>query len=290
MVADILEEYLDKKTIKRIMREVPEQLHEEFRIRLYEEFKKELYEPPKIAFLGSAGVGKTSTINALFGANEKVGHAVAGTKIPKEIEFKSVEGDKGSLLIYDMPGVGEDLTSDKKNTSYYHEILPKCDVAVWVLSAVDRTFSNDQRIIRDVVSQANEDLVSRLVIGINKIDWMHPNNWLHKFNLPSEEQERYIAERIRDVKNKLSGYSPGLNEDRIVAYSAKQHYGLPALFAAMMRAAPTQRAWVLDSRRSFNSFINKISDPEASNFAKQQMFGYKESDLQRIRGYHESAR
>ncbi|MEC4869077.1 MAG: GTPase, partial [Jaaginema sp. PMC 1078.18] len=62
--------------------------------------------PPRFAFIGEAGVGKSSTLNALFNAGLPVSHTEACTQtaIDIEIKFNELEGTNGLLVAYDMPG------------------------------------------------------------------------------------------------------------------------------------------------------------------------------------------
>jgi uncharacterized protein len=226
-----------------------------------QEYEKELRIPPRIAIIGSSGVGKSSTINALFGTSLPVSHTRAATRHAVEIpvEGEIVEGAKGDLILYDMPGIGEDIDKDEEYEEIYRRIIAQCDVAVWVVSATDRRIAHDQRVIRDVVRPANEQLVNRLVIGVNKADLIYPGNWNKKANLPSRKQEDYLYDRLQDIRDKLIKVCPGLTEDRIIAYSAKQRYHLLELFGGMLRACPEDRAWVLDSRQEIASYWELVS-------------------------------
>jgi predicted GTPase len=72
---------------------------------------------PRIALIGEAGVGKSSTLNALFGAGQSVGHRTAETQIEAEIQVKidTMEGSKGALIVYDMPGLGESQANQQRH-------------------------------------------------------------------------------------------------------------------------------------------------------------------------------
>ncbi|MFM6075668.1 MAG: GTPase, partial [Dolichospermum sp.] len=68
--------------------------------------QEELAKPPKVAIIGKTGVGKSTTINALFGLEEKVSHTTHGTT---EASKKIIELPQGGKLeVIDMPGLGED--------------------------------------------------------------------------------------------------------------------------------------------------------------------------------------
>ncbi len=229
-----------------------------------EQYEKELNQPPRIAIIGATGVGKSSTINALFGTNEPISHTRAKTALPEKIavtlDGSHVQGANGDLIIYDMPGIGESIDRDEEHIGSYRDILSICDVAVWIVSAVDRRFTYDQFVIRDVLGQVNKQLLSRLVVGVNKVDLLHPNNWDTKTNLPSREQEQNLQDRLEDILHHVRKVILGFPKQNIVGYSATKRYRLEQLFGAMLRASPDERAWVLSSRQEIADFWDMV-DP-----------------------------
>lgn len=225
------------------------------------EADKEIAKAPKIAIIGNTGVGKTSTINALFGTKLPVSHVEACTQQEEEVSFdgKLLDGAAGNIIIYDMPGLGEDIEADERHKRTYTRVIAECDVAVWLLTATGRAMSFDQMMIRDVVAPANINLASRLVIGINQIDTIQPGHWIDEGNLPSRTQRQSIERRIKDIREKFIKVVPGLMPDRIVPYSAIKRYHLVQLFEVMLHACAHDRAWVLHSRKSIADYSQLIN-------------------------------
>jgi uncharacterized protein len=220
---------------------------------------EELNKPPRIALIGETGVGKTSTINAMFNTGLSTSHVKACTQESQElrISVEELSGQQGSFIVYDMPGLGEDVDADEKHKATYSEVLKRCDVAVWVLDGSTRQFTQTQIALRDIVSVAMGDL-NRLVIGVNKIDVIRPGVWNQEYNLPSSEQKESIRVKVEDVLDKIQKVC-AIPKDRVIPYSAEQWYRLPDLLGAMLEACPEDRAWVLYDRANLADFLKKVS-------------------------------
>lgn len=221
--------------------------------------ENELSIPPRIAIIGECGVGKSTTINAMFNAGLPTSHIRACTAESYElhISVSEVSGAKGAIKIYDMPGLGEDIDADEKHKRTYERVLSDCDVAVWVLDGTTRHFTQTQLALRDVVGAAMGNL-ERLVIGINKVDAIRPGQWNTKYNLPSPEQEASISEKIVDAMEKI-GKVCHIQRDRIIPYAAEKWYRLADLLGAMLEACPRERAWVLYDRAQLANFLEKLA-------------------------------
>jgi small GTP-binding protein len=230
---------------------------------LSRKYLEEISKPPRIAIIGKASVGKSSTINALFKTHLRVGHTKTGTYAPQKINIdidgKLIKGGKGDIVIYDMPGLGEDIDRTEQYIDIYLEILSRCDVAVWVISATDRSLAYDQKLLFEAVGNASKSLLRRLVIGINKIDLIHPNNWNKKVNLPSRAQERNFSRVRNRVIKQISKVCPELEDERFVLYSANQRYNLFHLFNVMLDACPLDRAWLLGERENIASYLDLVN-------------------------------
>lgn len=211
--------------------------------------KMEQESPPTIALIGFTGVGKSSTLNALFNAGQPTSDVRACTQDAKAFTglLRSYTGNKGVVNIYDMPGLGESIVADRKHYRTYERILPSADVVVWTFHAGDRAMTPMQTAIETLINRIGDGFTKHLVFAINKADAIAPGEtaWNTRLNTPSKEQlenikelEEYVCEKVHDVL-------PGWKGD-IVSYSAKRRYHLEQLMTAMVSAMPRERQWVLN--------------------------------------------
>ena len=108
-------------------------------------YQEERARPPRIAFLGKAGVGKTTTINTLFNAGWKTSHTLPGTTDAQVKDFELASG--GTLSAVDLPGYGRSIKEDRDYEAIYRDVLPGCDLILLVIQANARDLSDDQEMI-----------------------------------------------------------------------------------------------------------------------------------------------
>lgn len=239
-------------------------LSQDERVKLTEAIRraKEDEPAPTIAIIGESGVGKSSTINALFNAGEPVSAVTATTRQAigmniGMIEEKVTTGTGHLLQVFDMPGLGDDLRTYDQYRELYLEVLPRADVIVWVHPAYDRMVQFVQTALLDLFRNSMPQLASRLVFALNKADVIEPNDWNIPANVPSRVQMENLAVREREFAEKVRSVLPSWTGEA-KAYSAFRRYQLPGLFKAMMYGMPADRRWVLEERMDIADFTALI--------------------------------
>ncbi|MEV4026055.1 GTPase [Actinosynnema sp. NPDC050801] len=225
---------------------------------------------PTIALIGLAGVGKSSTINALFNAGAAVGHYRPCTQFAQPLEGDLFEytGRRGSMIVYDMPGLGENLAADERHYDTYFDTLPKVDVAIWVVDAPSRTISPIEVALRRLRRMGGASLIDKIVFAANKIDRVHPGEtaWLKQANIPSPEQEETIHLYTRFLEEALGAEVPRA-QDSVVCYSATRRYNLELLMEKVGAHAPENRAWLLGRVADVADFTDLV-DPRLLEWIK----------------------
>ena len=203
---------------------------------------------PKIAIIGFTGVGKSTTLNALFNAGQPTSNVRPCTSYEAPIigEVSKYTGSRGSVIIYDMPGLGEDIYSDKRHLETYKRVLPIVDIAVWTFHVGDRSMTPMQQALQILIEYLGDDFQERLMFAINKADAISPGElaWNTTLNAPSPEQRKNITELESYVREKIQQIMPRW-KGSIVTYSAKTRFKISQLMTAMIESLPKDRRWVL---------------------------------------------
>lgn len=230
--------------------------------------------PFRVAVIGQSGVGKSTTLNSVFGLKNYTSNVAEGTTDIEEKKFEMRDGF--SLSIYDMPGIGYDVDKDAEYEKMYAKILPDCDVIVYIINAHSKDIGEDCRILREVVLPVcnTNQIKDNLILAFNKIDTIgemqDPNDpelrWNTRDNLPTEKLKKAIKVKLSDLTDKLIdenliGGKDSIEPHQVVFYSAICNYNLSDFLRAITKAG--KRGWIWTGTVGFEQ-IGKWSDKKLS--------------------------
>ncbi|WP_114191621.1 GTPase family protein [Edaphovirga cremea] len=226
---------------------------------------------PVIGIMGKTGVGKSSLCNALF-QNEVTPVSDVNACTRDVLRFRLNSADH-SLILVDLPGVGESEQWDSEYESLYRNTLPKLDLILWVIKADERAFSVDERFYRRVMTGYQQ----RILFVVNQADKIEPcYEWNATRNTPSPNQSANIEARLNSIRQLFSPYHP------VCAISARTEWNLPSMVEIMMRCLPDRATSPLatqlhgrlcsepvkkQARESFGDAVGEVFDSaEAASF------------------------
>ena len=194
---------------------------------ILEHIQKLTHYEPIIGIMGKTGAGKSSLCNALFQSEiTPVSDVNACTRDVLRLRLSS--GDN-SLILVDLPGVGESEQRDEEYESLYRKVLPDLDLILWVIKADDRAFSVDERFYRRVMS----DHQQRVLFVVNQADKLEPcHEWYVTGNAPSPHQLVNIEARLESIRQLFSPHHP------VCVVSARTEWNLPSMVETMMCCLP----------------------------------------------------
>ena len=211
--------------------------------------------PFRVAVIGQSGVGKSTTLNAVFGLSNYVSNIAEGTTEITEKVFPMRDGF--NLSIYDMPGLNNDIAKDIDYEKLYRKILPGCDVIVYFINAHSRDIGEDCRILKEIVLPICNDnsIKDNLILAFNKIDAIgeteDPNDpelrWNIVDNLPTDKLRKIMRIKLGTLTDKLIdehllGEDDSLRVEQVVFYSAVFNYNLRDFVMAITKAG--KRGWI----------------------------------------------
>lgn len=122
--------------------------------------KEKKAKPINVAIIGQSGVGKSTTVNNLFGATERVSRIGEGTVVANFGGYKEYVLEDGSVMrVADLPGYGRGVAEDEKYKALYINTLKDCDVILLIMQANDKAIVDDQYMIECLYEWSNEGLL-----------------------------------------------------------------------------------------------------------------------------------
>ncbi|HBJ0859640.1 TPA: GTPase [Escherichia coli] len=179
---------------------------------ILEHLRKLTSHEPVIGIMGKSGAGKSSLCNALFqGEVTPVSDVHAGTR---EVKRFRLSGHGHSMVITDLPGVGESRERDAEYEALYRDILPELDLVLWLIKTDDRALSVDEYFWRHILHRGHQQVL---------------------FVVTQADKTEAVFRLFRPVHP-------------VVAVSARTGWELDTLVSALMTALPDHAASPLMTR------------------------------------------
>lgn len=210
-----------------------------------------------IMLVGSTGSGKSSTVNAMFNMDiAKVGVGVD----PETFNICRYELD--NLIIWDTPGLGDGVESDKKITkemiTKLNEVdtegTPLIDMVLVIMDASSKDLGTTYDLINNVLIPClEEEAEKRILIGLNQSDIaMKGAHWLADKNEPDDVLKEFLKKKADSVQKRIKDatgleivpvcYCAGYKED---SGEQRKPYNLTKLLYHIVRMIPKDKRLAL---------------------------------------------
>ena len=242
-----------KEIERRVMNE---QMDETTRQKLLGNLLRMKEQKINLMITGATGVGKSSTINALFG--EEV--AKVGTSVdPETMEIDKYELD--NLVIWDTPGLGDGREADNRHSKIIVDKLYEkdrngnllIDLVLVILDGSSRDLGTSYELINSVIiPNLGENKKNRILVAINQADVaMKGKYWNAQENRPERKLQDFLEDKVASVRRRIKEatgidvepiyYSAGDKEE---GYMQQKPYNLSKLLYYILQHTPEEKRLV----------------------------------------------
>lgn len=204
--------------------------------------------PLDVVLVGATGVGKSSTINALFGDDV----AKVGAGVDPETMHISQYKVSNALRFSDTAGLGDGQYADREHSKNLSScLLDSCveqgtsfkygrmDLVLVILDGSSRDMGTTYKLLEQVVLKSMEP--SRVIVALNQCDMaMKGRGWDQKSNSPNSELLNFLEDKSSSIQQRLKE-STGLSVSKPVYYSAYHGYNLDKLMQHIINHMPHGR-------------------------------------------------
>lgn len=238
-----------------------------------------------VLLVGATGVGKSSTISALFQDAGLESSAIIGQKAtPETMDVSAHELD--NLVIWDTPGLGDSPEKDREHQEKIIELLhrkdehgsPLIDLVFLILDASSRDFGTAFTLIEDVIMPNMDDQdKDRLLVGLNQADnALKGRFWNHEENKPEPKLIERLDDLVVTVKERINKPGSGINVEPVY-YSAgyivdgevlSRPYNLQKLLSFILERLPKKKRAVISTHINQNEG-NFRSNDDKENYKEK---------------------
>ena len=264
---------MGKNIFKKIEESIMnEQMEDKIREKLLVNLLKMKNQKINLMVTGATGVGKSSTINALFG--EEV--AKVGTSVdPETMEIDKYELD--NLVIWDTPGLGDGKEADNRHSKRIIDKLYEkdengdllIDLVLVILDGSSRDLGTSYELINSVIiPNLGENKKNRILVAINQADVaMKGKYWNVQENKPEEKLQEFLEDKVKSVKRRIKEatgieiepiyYSAGEKEE---GYMQQKPYNLAKLLYYILQCTPEEKRLVYAQNMNREEVMWKDND------------------------------
>lgn len=204
--------------------------------------------PLDLALVGATGVGKSTTINCLFGS----GVAAVGDGVEPKTKIISSYNVSEYFRIHDTAGFGDGISEDKiysKDLSFLlskkvktkggEDLFGFIDIALVILDGGSRDLGTTFKLLDNVVLHCIEP--ERVIVAINQADQaMKGRHWNYAQNKPEPELLSFLEEKSSSIQRRINE-STGLTIELPIFYSAYHKYNISSLQEQILCQLPHTR-------------------------------------------------
>ena len=157
---------------------------------------------------GPTGVGKSSTINALFGVEVST---VGRNANPETMNVEKYVLD--NLILWDSPGLGDGKEADERHSrNIINKLLEKdddgnalIDLVLVILNGGSRDLGTSYELINNVIiPNLGKDKENRILVAINQCDQaMKGHYWNFQENRPEAKLISFLNEKVQSIRTRI---------------------------------------------------------------------------------------
>lgn len=279
--------------LETILKDV--EISEEERVKILKDFDiAKILKKQKLNILivGGTGVGKSSTINALFD-EEKASVGRGSTPETMDVCLH----DFGNFVIYDSPGLGDSPEKDELHKQKIRSILLEknehnealIDLVLVIIDGRTRDLSSFGNLI-EVIKPLLEDK-RQILVAINKCDQVGNDSTAfdYQLNQPSEYLLCELKECVKAVQSRVAEY--GVDAD-IVYYSAgltrmdgtrQRPYNLSKLLYHILKNTPKKKRFIYIQHQAKKQENFQSNEAGGRNYNQENFNEAKESVFENVR-------